>query len=118
MNFRGPQALVDNLPNLSRLAVDYQIFSPTLFALAGSHPGQFTNKLLGRNMRFMLLGHAGLVVFDSPCQLLPRVFPRLLNVDAMFMFPATAEHKGDASGSFMPFDVVNSDFVVHSSFSP
>jgi hypothetical protein len=33
----------------------------------------------------------------------------------VFMFPATAEHKGDAPGCFMPFNIVDSDFVVHSS---
>jgi hypothetical protein len=67
-------------------------------------------------MGFMLLGHASFVVFDHSQQFFPAIPPRLLNVDAVFMFPATAEHKGDAPGCFMPFNIVDSDFVVHNSF--
>jgi hypothetical protein len=87
---------------------------PALLAFIGRLTGQFADKLFSRNMGFMLLGHTGLVVFNRPCQLFSGEFPRLLNVDAMLMLSAAPEHKRNATGCFVPLDVMDSDVVVHS----
>jgi len=82
-------------------------------AIVRRHPSQLADKLLCHHMGFMLLGHAGLVVFNGPCQFFPGEFSGLLNVDSVLMLSATPEDKRDTPGYFVTLDIVNSDFVWH-----
>jgi hypothetical protein len=79
---------ITNVPNYPLL-----LPSSALLALLRRQRSNVTKKFFNPQVRFMLLGHAGFMVFDHAQQLIAAEFPRLLNVDTVLMLSTAFKQK-------------------------